>query len=293
MDEQTISAEFPFKSNYINVLGSNMHYVDEGEGDTILFLHGNPSSAYLWRNIIPYVTELGRVIAPDLIGMGKSDKPDIGYRFHDHYRYLTEFIAALGLKNITLVVHDWGSGLGLHYAHEHPENIKALVMMEAMLKPLKWSGFETKFRIPFKMMRSPGIGWMMVSVANMFVKQIVPQAIVRNMTAEEKAAYAAPYPTIASRKPVRVWPCEIPIDGHPADMHQMMDAYSQWLQKTDLPKLLFQAHPGGTINEEVVAWARENLSNLKIVDVGEGTHYIQEDHPHLIGAEIASWIKTL
>ena len=292
MNNDVISAEFPFAPNYLTVHGSKMHYIDKGAGDPILFLHGNPSSSYLWRNIIPYVEDLGRVIAPDLIGMGKSDKPDIPYRFLDHYRYLTGFIEALDLKNITLVVHDWGSALGLHYANEHRKNIKALVMMEAMVRPLKWSGIEQPFRTAFKMMRAPVIGWLMVSVANMFVKQIVPQAMNRTLSSAEKAHWEAPYPTIASRKPVHIWPKEIPFDGSPRDTHRVIQSYSDWLTETDLPKLLFYAHPGGTINDEVVAWCRETMSNLRTVDVGDGTHYIQEDHPHLIGKEIAAWLST-
>lgn len=292
MNNDVISAEFPFPPNYLTVHGSKMHYIDEGAGDPILFLHGNPSSSYLWRNIIPYVSDLGRVIAPDLIGMGKSDKPDIPYRFLDHYRYLTGFIDALGLKNITLVVHDWGSALGLHYANEHRDNIKALVMMEAMVRPLKWSGIEQPFRLAFKMMRAPVIGWLMVSVANMFVKQIVPQAMNRELSSAEKAHWEAPYPTIASRKPVHIWPQEIPFDGSPVDTHNIIQSYSDWLTETDLPKLLFYAHPGGTVNDEVVAWSRANMANLHTVDVGDGTHYIQEDHPHLIGKEIAAWLSA-
>ncbi len=293
MMRDSISAEFPFKSNYINVLGSNMHYVDEGEGDPILFLHGNPSSSYLWRNIIPYVTDRGRVIAPDLIGMGKSDKPDSAYRFHDHYRYLAAFIDALDLTNITLVIHDWGSALGFHYANEHRDNVKAIAFMEGMLRPLSWSGFEFPFNLAFRMMRAPFIGWLMVSVANVFVKQIVPQAVVRELSSAEKAAYAAPFPTIASRKPVLQWPRDIPIDGTPADMHTIIASYSDWLQQTELPKLLFYAQPGATVTEDVVRWAKASFPNLRAVDIGDGMHFIQEDNPHLIGRELAAWIAAL
>jgi len=293
MNTQNISSEFPYKSNYINVHGSKMHYIDEGEGDPILFLHGNPSSSYLWRNIIPHVQHLGRVIAPDLIGMGKSDKPDLSYRFDDHYHYLTGFIEALGLSNITLVLHDWGSALGFHYAHKNSKNIKALAFMEAIIRPLEWSDFEPKFQRAFKMMRAPGISWLMVSAANMFVKQIVPQAVIRELTPEEKQAYAAPFPTIASRKPVQIWPREIPIAGYPADNHDKVSRYNQWLQQTELPKLMFYASPGATTTEETAIWGRKHLSNLKTVDIGPGKHYIQEDNPDLIGSELANWIMDL
>ncbi|MEM8860368.1 MAG: haloalkane dehalogenase [Chloroflexota bacterium] len=287
----TISAEFPFESKYVTVHGSKMHYIEHGEGDPILFLHGNPTSSYLWRNIIPHTTGLGRAIAPDLIGMGKSDKPDLPYRFQDHYRYIKGFIEELGLKNITLVIHDWGSGLGFHYAHEHPENVKGIAFMEAMVRPLKWSDFPGNFRIAFRLMRTPGVGWLMLSVANGFVKQVLPASIVRKLTPIEKQIYAAPYPTIASRKPVRQWPLEIPIDGTPGDMQKIIYGYNQWLQKTNIPKLLFYAQPGGLIREELVAWCENNLPNIRTIDIGPGLHFIQEDNPHLIGSELAVWIR--
>ena len=294
MNAREIPSEFSFESNYIDIHGSKMHYIDESAGDPILFLHGNPSSVYLWRNIIGHVTPFGRAVAPDLIGMGKSDKPDIEYRFADHYRYLDAFIEALELDNITLVVHDWGSALGLHYAHQNPERIKGVALMEAMIKPLTWSGFEPKFRLIFKMMRAPVIGPLMVQVGNVFVTQVVPQAIERKLRPEEVAAYQEPFPTIASRKPVLVFPREIPIDGKPSDVHDVISGYSTWLTAADeLPKLLFHADPGGTIDAETVAWATANFDNLSLVDVGQGTHYIQEDHPQLIGEELAKWIRGL
>ena len=158
---QTISADFPFESKYVSVHGSRMHYVDEGTGDPILFLHGNPTSSYLWRNIIPYVTSLGRAIAPDLIGMGKSDKPPLDYRYHDQYKYLEGFINALDLTNITLVLHDWGSGLGFNFAAQNPERIKAIAFMEAMVLPRSWSDFDTpSLRFSFKIMRTEIGSWL-------------------------------------------------------------------------------------------------------------------------------------
>lgn len=292
-NSQTISDAFPFESKYLSVHGSQMHYIDEGEGDPILFLHGNPTSSYLWRNIIPYVAGHGRAIAPDLIGMGKSDKPALDYRFLDHYKYVEGFINELSLTNITLVIHDWGSGLGFHFAAQNPERIKAIAFMEAMLRPLDWSDFPPDFKRGFQMMRTPGLGWLMISVANGFVKQILPQAIVRKLTPAEQQYYAAPYPSIASRKPVRQWPLEIPIEGKPADMHTIIDNYNQWLQQSSLPKLLFYASPGGLIPLPLVEWAKGNLPNLKTINIGPGLHFIQEDNPHLIGQELADWYQTL
>jgi haloalkane dehalogenase len=289
----SISAEFPFDSRYVEVHGSRMHYVEEGSGDPILFLHGNPTSAYLWRNIIPYLASLARCITPDLIGMGKSDKPDLAYRFFDHSRYVEGFIEALNLSNIMLVVHDWGSALGFHYARRHPANVKALAFMEAIVRPATWAEFPQDFKLGFKLMRTPGVGWFMISVMNVFVKQIMPKAIVRALTTEEKQRYAEPFPSVGSRRPVRQWPCEIPIDGSPADVHEVVSAYSQWLQETSLPKLLFHAEPGGIIREQTLEWCRRHFPYLETVNVGPGIHYLQEDNPHLIGEELAAWYRGI
>ena len=293
MAPKAISADFPFESKYVEVHGSKIHYVDEGSGDPILFLHGNPTSSYLWRNIIPYLMPHGRCIALDLIGMGKSDKPDLDYRFFDHSKYVEGFIEKLDLSNLTLVIHDWGSALGFHYAMRHENNIKGIAFMEAMLKPIKWEDFPSKYRMGFKLFRAPGIGWFMISVMNVFVTQMLPQAIVRKLTAEEKDYYGSPYKTVNSRKPIRQWPCEIPIEGKPADVYEVISNYNQKLQESEVPKLLFYATPGGIIDSKTVDWCRQNLKNLKVVDIGDGIHFIQADNPHLIGEELAKWFQGL
>ncbi|PLX32995.1 MAG: haloalkane dehalogenase [Ignavibacteria bacterium] len=290
---EEISSAFPFSSKYVEVDGQRMHYIDEGEGDPVLFLHGNPTSSYLWRNIIPHVAQHRRCIAPDLIGMGKSDKPKLAYRFADHYPFIEGFVRALDLKNLTLALHDWGSGLGFHYFATHTENVRGIAFMEALVRPASWSAFPKDFRMGFKLMRTPGLGWFMVSVMNVFVKKILPSATVRQLSSEERRIYAAPFPTVGSRKPVRQWPCEIPIDGEPGDMHRLISEYSKKLQESTVPKMLFYAHPGGIINAETVAWCKEVLPNLKAVDIGNGIHYLQEDNPHLIGRELATWIAEL
>lgn len=289
----TISAAFPFESKYQEVLGSKIHYVDEGEGDVFLLLHGNPTSSYLWRNVIPHLSGLGRVIAPDLIGMGRSAKPDIPYRFEDHARYVDGFIDALGLSNITLVLHDWGSGLGFHYAARHPDNIKAMAFMEAVVSPMNWSEVPREHKLPFKLFRAPVTGWVMLSVMNLFLKGFVPDAIVRKLEPEEVRAYRAPFPTVASRKPIRQWPREIPFDGSPADVYEIVRNYRRWLEETEIPKLLIHATPGMIITPEVAEGLKAVLKNLEALDVGEGLHYLQEDHPHEIGRGIASWYQEL
>jgi haloalkane dehalogenase len=289
--EQNISAEFPFESNYVEVLGSQMHYVDEGEGDPILFIHGNPTSSYLWRNIIPYVEPYGRVIAVDLIGMGRSDKPDIDYRFVDHAKYLEAFIEKLDLKNITLVVHDWGSALGFNYAMQHEDNVDGIAFMEAFLMPLTWDGFPNDVKKIFQTIRTPEIGYDLIVNKNFFVEQLLPDALLRNLTEEEMNRYREPFKIVDSRKPVWVWPNEIPIDGKPADVHKIVTDYNQWLQETELPKILFYAKPGGLTNASVVEWSKANLKNLETVDLGQGIHYLQEDHPRAIGKALANWIQ--
>lgn len=293
MTSKPISPDFPFASKFIEILGSKMHYIEEGSGDPILFLHGNPTSSYLWRNIIPYLKPHGRCIAPDLIGMGKSDKPNLDYRFLDHSKYIEAFINKLNLSDITLVIHDWGSALGFYYAMRNENNVKGIAFMEALIKPMKWDDFPSDFKMGFKLMRTPGIGWFMISAMNVFVTQILPKAIVRKLSAEEMKNYAAPYITIQSRKPVLQWPSEIPIDGKPADVYDVINDYNQKLQKSELPKLLFYANPGGIIDDRTVNWCKQNLKNLVSVDIGKGIHYLQEDNPHLIGEELAKWYKTL
>ena len=293
MSLQAISAEFPFESKYIDVLGSRMHYIDEGKGDPILFLHGNPTSSYVWRNIIPYLSAHGRCIAPDLIGMGKSDKPELAYRFTDHVKYLDGLIEKLELRNITLVLHDWGSGLGFHYFARHERNVKALAFMEAIMRPMSWDEFPIGPRIGFKLFRAPGIGWLMLSVFNMFVRQILPQMTVRKLSEQEMQRYLEPYPGISSRKPLRQWPREIPMNGNPQDTVELVSAYSQKLQRSEKPKLLFYGEPGAIVNANAVEWCRRNIRNLKTVSIGKGLHYLQEDNPKLIGEELARWYTGL
>lgn len=292
MAEREISADFPFESRYVSVRGSKMHYIEEGSGDPILFIHGNPTSSYLWRNVIPHVAPHGRCIAVDLIGMGKSDKPEIAYEFFDHAQYLDAFIDTLELENITMVAHDCGSGLGLHHARRYPERIRAFALIEAILRPLKWSDFPANFERGLKVMRTTGVGWMMASVVNTFLIQTLPQATIRKMTPEELAYYREPYPDVASRQPVRQWPRELPIEGTPTDVMRAVEAYAEWLKTSEVPKLLLHADPGAFVRADTVKWCQDNVQNLKTVDLGRGIHYLAEDHPHEIGEAIAEWVQA-
>lgn len=294
MTANPISADFPYPSRYIDVNGSQIHYVEQGDGDPILFLHGNPTSSYLWRNIIPYVSGLGRCIAPDLIGMGKSDQPDIDYRFVDHVQYVEGFIKALGLRNITLVVHDWGSALGFHYAMGHQDNVKALVFMEAILTPVPtWEAFPADFRELFQAFRTPDVGWEMIVNQNIFIEKVLPGGVMRPLTNVEMDYYRAPYPEMASRKPVWRWPNEIPIAGEPTDVVAIVNDYNAKLQQSDLPKLMFTVNPGALLPAPIIAWCQQNLKNLTTIDLGAGLHFVQEDHPHEIGAALAKWYQAL
>ena len=291
---QLISADFPFEPRFVEVHGSRLHYVDEGSGDPILFLHGNPTSSYLWRNIIPHLTSAGRCIAPDLVGMGKSDKPDIEYGFFDHARYIDGFIEALSLENITFVVHDWGSTLGFHYGRRHEGNVRGLAFMEAILGPVRrWDQMHPNFQKMFKAFRTPDAGWDMIVNQNFFVEQVLPGAVSRKLTEQEMNHYREPFLEVAARKPVWRWPDEIQIEGEPADVHEAVESYQRWLQQTPLPKLLLHANPGALIREQAVGWAKANLPNLKTAHIGTGIHFVQEDNPHRIGAELAEWFKTL
>lgn len=293
MTYHEISSDFNFESKYIDIGGSKIHYIDIGSDDPILFLHGNPTSSYLWRNIIPYLTSSGRCIAMDLIGMGKSDKPDINYRFIDHSRYVNGFIDKMGLKNITMVLHDWGSALGFHYAMRHESNIKGIAFMEAILKTSTWADFPKDFKLGFRLFRTPLIGWLMIVGLNIFVEKILPKAIVRTLTEMEMDRYREPFKKMKYRKPVWRWPNEIPIDGKPSDVAGIVQEYIHKLKESDCPKLMFFAHPGGIIKAPMVKWCQQNLKNLKTVDIGEGIHFLQEDNPKLIGTELSNWYTSL
>lgn len=292
----TISAEFPYTSKFVDVLGSRMAYIDEGEGDPILLIHGNPTSKYLWRNIVPYLMPRGRVIAVDLIGMGESGKPDLAYTYADHIRYLEGFITALDLRDITFVVHDWGSALGFDYASRHEENVKGLAFMEALLVPaFPYSSGTVSPRIAdfLRTTRDPQTGPELILNQNFFVEVLLPSSVVRELTEAEMDAYRAPFPDPASRKPVLVWPNQIPLDGEPADVAAVVGRYNAWLTATGLPKLHVYASPGIINPPDVVAVLARRLKNYESVYVGQGLHFIQEDHPEAVGRAIADWSRRL
>lgn len=288
----TISSVDSHRRQRVHVLDTDMSYVDIGEGDPIVFLHGNPTSSYLWRNIIPHVVGLGRCLAPDLVGMGRSGKsPTDAYRFADHSRYLDAWFDALGLtRNIVLVVHDWGSALGFHWAFRHQERVQAIAYMEAIVQPRRWDDFPSEGEAIFRALRSDK-GEHLVLDENLFVETLMPRSIIRRLTDEEKAAYRAPFKDREDRLPTLIWPRELPIEGEPADVIAIVEAYGAWLSKSHVPKLLISAEPGrllvGPALEFCRTWPHQREVTVK------GLHYIQEDSPHEIGAALQTFVHSV
>lgn len=288
-------AAFPFESKYLEIRGSRMHYVDEGRGDPVIFIHGNPTSSYLWRNIIAYVTDRHRAIAIDLIGMGKSDKPDIDYAFRDHYQYVETFIEQQGLRNITFVVHDWGATLGFEYARRHPDRVKAIAFMEGVLPPtFPQPSFEAMGKDMgglFRTLKDPVKGREMVIDNNGFVEQLLPAFTNRPLGDAEMNAYRAPYTRPASRKPTLAWPLEIPIGGQPADTTAILQEIDRFMAATKLPILLLYASPGAVVPPAAVPWYQNKIKNLEAVYIGAGLHFVQEDQPEAIGRALKEWLR--
>jgi haloalkane dehalogenase len=289
--QPSISAADPQPRKRISLLGTEISYIDTGEGDPIVFLHGNPTSSYLWRNIIPHVADLGRCLAPDLVGMGASGAaPTAAYRFIDHARYLDAWFDAVGLHNVTLVLHDWGSALGFHWARRHRQRVKAIAYMEAIVQARRWSDFPDGRDAMFRAMRSPD-GERLVLNENFFVETVLPNSVLRTLTDEEMDAYRAPFPTPTSRLPTLVFPRELPIEGTPEDVTHIVETYGTWLAGSPLPKLLIAADPGSLLTGPALRFAR-TWPNQHEITV-PGIHYLQEDSPGDIGAALRAFVLGL
>jgi len=293
MDGPSIPAGDPYERRRISVSGIEMAYVDAGAGDPVVFLHGNPTSSYLWRNVIPHVEGVGRCLAPDLVGMGDSGAaPDGSYRFTDHARYLDAFFDALGLtENVILVGHDWGSALGFHWAHRHPERVRAIAYMEAMVRPMTWEEWPESAREVFRALRSE-TGEEMVLEKNFFVERILPGSVMRDLTEEEMETYRGPYAEPGeSRRPTLTWPREIPLDGQPEDIAALVEDYSEWLSVSEIPKLFINAEPGviltGAQREFCRGWKNQEEVTVR------GSHFVQEDSPQEIGEAIRSFVTRV
>ena len=281
---------------HLTVMGKSMAYCEMGEGDPILFLHGNPTSSYLWRNIMPFAADLGRCLAPDLIGMGDSDKLDNpgpeSYRFVEHRAYLDAWIEAVGVTdNVTLVIHDWGSALGFDWARRNPDRVKAIAYMEGIVRPVLWEEWNQQSRPVFEGFRSEA-GEAMVLRKNVFVEKVLPGSVLRGLTEAEMTVYRRPFLTPGEdRRPTLSWPRQIPLAGEPREVVDIVQEYADWMATNDLPKLFVNAEPGailvGAQREFCRGWKNQTEVTVR------GSHFIQEDSPTEIGEALHAWLSAL
>jgi haloalkane dehalogenase len=277
----------------VTVKGRKMAYVEMGEGDPIIFLHGNPTSSYLWRNVMGHVKDLGRCIAPDLIGMGDSEKlPGSGsgsYRFVEHREYVDGVLDALGVsENVTFVIHDWGSALGFDWARQRPGAVKGVCYMEAIVKPVTWAEWPDAARSVFQGFRSEA-GDDMILERNLFVERVLPGSVIRDLTDDEMTVYRRPFLNPGEdRRPTLTWPRQIPLEGEPADVVEIVEGYGSFLSESQIPKLFVNAEPGailvGAQRDFCRTWPNQTEVTVK------GNHFIQEDSPHEIGAALRDWM---
>jgi haloalkane dehalogenase len=285
-----MSAFDPHHRQRCRVLDTEMSYVDVGDGDPIVFLHGNPTSSYLWRNVIASVASVGRCLAPDLVGMGESGKsPEYAYRFVDHVRYLDAWFETMELQTkVVLVLHDWGSALGFYWAFRHPDRVRAIAYMESIVLPRQWDDFPNGRDQMFRALRS-NTGEHLVFDDNYFIEVVLPKSILRKLTDEEMDSYRRPFLDREARLPTLVWPRELPIEGEPADVTSIVTQYGTWLSKSSIPKLFISADPGaqlvGRPREFCRTWPNQREISVK------GIHFIQEDSPEEIGSAVASFAK--
>jgi haloalkane dehalogenase len=292
----SISIEKFGKQKFAEVKGKRMAYIDEGAGSAIVFQHGNPTSSYLWRNVMPHCAGLNRLIACDLIGMGGSEKlsnsgPD-RYGYQEQREFLFGLWDKLDLGNdVILVIHDWGSALGFDWARQNPERVKGIVYMEAIVKPVTWQDWPEKARKVFQGFRSER-GEEMVLEKNIFVERVLPSSVLRGLTEEEMAIYRAPFATPGEdRRPTLSWPRQLPIEGEPASVVAIVDDYGRWLAESPVPKLFINAEPGSILTGAARDFCR-NWPNQKEITV-KGSHFIQEDSPHEIGSAIADFARSV
>lgn len=279
------------------VLDSEMAYREAGSADApvALFLHGNPTSSYIWRNIIPVVAEVAHCVAPDLIGFGQSGKPDMAYRFEDHVRYLDAFIAKAGIGSAYLVVQDWGTALAFHLAARRPDFVRGLAFMEFIRPIPTWDEFlrGSAAREIFRKFRTPGEGEKLILEGNAFVERVLPGSMLRKLTDKEMAVYRAPFPTPQSRRPTWRFPNELPIAGEPADVYATLERAHVALASSTYPKLLFAGDPGALVTPAFAERFADKLRDCRLVKLGSGVHFLQEDHPEAIGRSVAAFIANV
>ncbi|HJX44215.1 MAG TPA: haloalkane dehalogenase [Geodermatophilus sp.] len=295
MPDDAVSPEDPFPRKRVPVLGTEMAYVEVGEGDPVVLLHGNPTSSYLWRNVIPHVQHLGRCIAPDLVGMGESGKlpdPQRGtYSFATHAEHLAAFLDAVGVRRrVTFVLHDWGSALGFDWARAHPEAVRGLAFTEAIVTPMTWADWPADARRIFRRMRGDD-GETLVLEENAFVERILPASTLRGLTPEAHERYRAPFRTPEDRWPTLEWPRQIPLENVPPLVRDVVSRYGYWLRTSAVPKLFVNAEPGSILVGRQRALVRKWPSVTEVTV--PGAHFVPEDSPHAIGRALADWIPTL
>jgi len=286
-------ADFPFESRYVMVNGHRLHYIDEGEGPVLLFIHGNPTSSYLWRNVIKPLRGQYRCIAVDLIGFGNSDQPDIDYRFLTHYRYLEDFVAALALTDITLVLHDWGGPLGFRLAQQQPQIVSRLCFMETFPFTCDWDEFPLPLRPLFFAFRQERLGRFLIINRNLFVRMVLPFGVIRHLPRSVRRIYQKPFRQQASRYPVYVWPNQLPINDRQDETWQAIEEIEKGLGSMPQPMLLLRFRPGAVLGPARIRWLLEQIPNLDISDCGRGLHYVQEDNPEAIADAIQHWLNPL
>ena len=279
----------------IRVLDSTIAFREAGYRDApvALFLHGNPTSSYIWRNILPIVGSVAHCIAPDLVGFGQSGKPAIDYRFSDHVRYFDAFLERTGIASAFVIAQDWGSALAFHLAARRSEFIRGLAFMEFIRPMPTWNDFHPDQIETFQKFRTPGVGEEMILQGNAFVEGVLPAATARKLTEEEMAVYRAPFSTPESRRPTWRFPNELPIAGQPADVYKLIEEAHRALAQSTYPKLLFVGNPGALISPAFAERFAKTLKNCRVVHLSSGLHYLQEDHPDVIGANIKEWLTEL
>jgi haloalkane dehalogenase len=288
---ERISEQVNLPSKFIDVFGSKMHYLEAGEGDPILFLHGIPTSSYLWRNIMPYLAELGHCIAPDLIGFGKSGKPDIEYSITDHIKYIEEFINKLKLKHITVIMHGWGSVIGFDYATRHENNCAGLVFYEAFMRSVNGDDLSLPYQEQLVTLQDDENAYDLSVNGASFVDHIIPQAIMRSLSSREMEIYREPFTAQGSGKPIRQYLKELPNGSSHSKADAIIAAYSKKLTTSQLPKLMLYSVPGFITTIATAMWAKDNIPNLEIIDIGEELHLAQESYPKLIAETISVWLQ--
>ena len=292
-----MSGEMHYQKKLRTIKGKQIAYIDEGSGDPIVLLHGNPTSSYLWRNVIPELVGKGRVIAPDLIGQGDSDKLPASagperYSFEVAYSYLDGLLAEIGANsNVTLVIHDWGSALGFYWAQQHPAAVRGIAYMEGIVCPLSWDDWPEAARGIFQGFRSEK-GEDMILQRNMFIEKVLPSSVMRTLTDQEMAHYRAGFEETDDRQVTLNWPRQIPLDGTPAHMVDLVSSYGQWLAgNTELPKLFVNAEPGSILTGKAREFCRSWPNQTEVTVAG--SHFIQEDSPKEIGQAVADWLETI